>query len=232
LGTSTVSSSRNRVLLKILEDTALGDGHMVCENRGTGIARIRAALTQAGMEPPTFIDDIGIFQVEFPNHALLDQEALDWLSTLDGKPLTRAQMTALVLMRNGNQLTNNSFRLATGVQDSRTAYKELKELVDRGIIDQFGTRGSTHYELASENSSDDDLLDSDEEINEDRDLTELQQRVYDALGDGPKSRREIAAVTGLEPDQVIQILRVLRRRRPVTMIGLPRSKNALWRITS
>lgn len=232
LGTSTVSSSRNRVLLKILEDTALGDGHMVCENRGTGIARIRAALTEAGMEPPTFIDDIGIFQVEFPNHALLDQEALDWLSTLDGKPLTRAQMTALVLMRNGNQLTNNSFRLATGVQDSRTAYKELKELVDRRIIDQFGTRGSTHYELASENSSDDDLLDSDEELDEDRDLTELQQRVYDALGDGPKSRREIAAVTGLEPDQVIQILRVLRRKRPVTMIGLPRSKNALWRITS
>jgi ATP-dependent DNA helicase RecG len=229
LGTSTVSSSRNRVLLKILEDTALGDGHMVCENRGTGIARIRAALTEAGMEPPTFIDDIGIFQAEFPNHALLDQDALEWLSKLDGKPLTRAQMTALVLMRNGQQLTNNSFRLATGVQDSRTAYKELKELVDRGIIDQFGTRGSTHYELSSEGFIDDDLLDGYEELDEDRKVTELQQRVHDALGDGPKSRREITSITGLESDQVIAVLRVLRRKRLVTMIGRPRSKNALWR---
>jgi ATP-dependent DNA helicase RecG len=236
LGTSTISSSRNRVLLKLLEDTALGDGHMVCENRGTGIARMRAALTEAGMEPPTFIDDIGIFQAEFPNHALLDQDALDWLTALDGKPLTRSQMTALVLMRNGDQLTNNSFRLATGVQDSRAAYKELKELVDRGIIDQFGTRGSTHYVLATEDSNDDDAFDCevelDEDIDEGQDLTELQQRVYDALGGGPKSRREIAAMTGLEPEQVIQVLRKLRRKRPVAMIGVPRSKNALWHIIS
>src|SRR5580693_4007282 len=91
LGTDTISSSRNRVLLKILEDTPLGDGHMVCENRGTGIARMRSALTETGMEPPTFIDDIGIFQAEFPNHALLDQEAVEWLSALDGGPLTRSQ---------------------------------------------------------------------------------------------------------------------------------------------
>jgi ATP-dependent DNA helicase RecG len=228
LGTSTVSSSRNRVLLKLLEDTALGDGHMVCENRGTGIARMRTALTEAGMEPPTFIDDIGIFQAEFPNHALLDQDALDWLGTLDGRPLTRAQMTALVLMRNGNQLTNNSFRSATGVQDSRAAYKELKELVDRGIIDQFGTRGSTYYDLATETSVDDDILDSGEELDEDRNLTEFQRQVYVALSDGPSSRREIAARTGLEAQQVIQILLALRRKRLVAMIGQPRSKNALW----
>jgi len=228
LGTSTVSSSRNRVLLKILEDTALGDGHMVCENRGTGIARMRAALTEAGMEPPTFIDDIGIFQAEFPNHALLDQDALDWLSTLDGRPLTRAQMTALVLMRNGNQLTNNSFRSATGVHDSRAAYKELKELVDRGIIDQFGTRGSTYYELATETSADEDTLGSDDELDDDRNLTELQRQVYIALSEGPSSRREIAARTGLETRQVIQVLRALRRKRLVAMIGQPRSKNALW----
>jgi ATP-dependent DNA helicase RecG len=228
LGTSTVSSSRNRMLLKILEDTALGDGHMVCENRGTGIARMRAALTETGMEPPTFIDDIGIFQAEFPNHALLDQDALDWLTTLDGSPLTRAQMTALVLMRNGNHLTNNSFRSATGVQDSRAAYKDLKELVDRGIIDQFGTRGSTYYELAAESSPADDTLDSDEELDDDRNLTELQQRVYLALGDEPSSRREIAASTGLETRQVVQILLALRRKGVVAMIGQPRSKNALW----
>ena len=233
LGTNTVSSSRNRVLLKILEDTPLGDGHMVCENRGTGIARMRSALTEAGMEAPTFIDDIGIFQAEFPNHTLLDQEAVEWLSTLDDRPLTRTQMTALVLMRNGNQLTNNSFRSATGVQDSRTAYKELKELVDRGLIDQYGTRGSTYYELAVGRSDDDeydenDTIDGGEE--DSKSLTDLQRQVYGVLSDGPASRREIVLQTGLEPQQVIQILRTLRHKRLVTMIGQPRSKNATWQV--
>ncbi|MGD0244099.1 MAG: ATP-binding protein [Streptosporangiaceae bacterium] len=232
LGTNTISSSRNRGLLKILEDTPLGDGHMVCENRGTGIARMRSALTEAGMEAPTFIDDIGIFQAEFPNHTLLDQEAVEWLTSLDGTPLTRAQMTALVLMRNGNQLTNNSFRSATGVQDSRTAYKELKELVDRGLIDQYGTRGSTYYELAISNSDIDDYDEdspADEDGDDSRNLTDLQRQVYAVLKAGRASRRDIIAQTGLESTQVIQILRALRRRDLVTMIGQPRSKNTIWR---
>lgn len=230
LGTNTVSSSRNRVLLKILEDTPLGDGHMVCENRGTGIARMRSALIEAGMEPPTFIDDIGIFQAEFPNHALLDQDALEWLSSLGGGPLTRAQMTALVMMRNGGHLTNNSFRSATGVQDSRAAYRELKELVDRGLIDQFGTRGSTYYELAGEMPDENGITNDGDTFDEDQNLTELQRQVYEALGKDAVSRREVITRTGLEARQVIQVLRALRRKRLVIMIGEPRSKNALWRV--
>ena len=69
-------------------------------------------------------------------------------------------MTALVLMRNGGQLTNTSFRMATGVQDSRIAYKELKELVDRGLVDQIGKGGSTYYELATGVSADDERHES------------------------------------------------------------------------
>jgi ATP-dependent DNA helicase RecG len=227
LGTSAVSSSRNRVLLKILEDTALGDGHMVCENRGTGIARIRAALTEAGMEPPTFIDDIGVFQAVFPNHTLLDQDALDWLGTLDGGPLTRAQMTGLVLMRNGAQLTNTSFRSATGIQDSRTAHKELKELVDRGLIDQISTRGSTHYELAMQDADEDDII--EQELSEAvESLTEPQRQVYGALTISPATRGEVARRTGLDSHQVINALRVLRRRGLASMTGEPRSRTATW----
>lgn len=230
LGTSTVSSSRNRVLLKILEDTPLGDGHMVCENRGTGIVRMRSALIEAGMKPATFIDDIGIFQAEFPNHALLDQDAVEWLGSLGGSPFTRSQMTALVLMRRGNRFTNTSYRSATGVQDSRTAYKELKELVDRGLVDQFGTRGSTYYEPASDDSSDENYFEDDEDVDDDPEMTELQLQVYEALHSGPASRREIAIQTGLESQQVIHILRALRRKSLVAMIGQPRSKNALWQV--
>jgi hypothetical protein len=82
LGDATISPSRNRALLKILEDTPLGDGHMVCENRGTGIARMRRVMVKAGMEQPRFTDAIATFQAEFPNHTILDQETIDWLGSI------------------------------------------------------------------------------------------------------------------------------------------------------
>lgn len=224
LGTNTVSSSRNRVLLKVLEDTALGDGHMVCENRGTGIARMRIALTRAGMKPPTFIDEIGIFATEIPNHALLDSDALDWLSSISDSPLTRPQMTALILMRNRHQLTNTSYRAATGVQDSRIAYKELKDLVDRGLVERSGRGSSTYYELAAQPSAEEQLVDVPRP-----ELTPMQQQVYSALAGAPIARREIVRRTGLNTDQVAQVLKSLRNKGLATMAGGPRSRGSLWR---
>ncbi len=133
LGLGTVPpSSRHSVLLKILEDTPLDPDRTVCENRGTGIARIRAALAEAGMESPVFEDDIAAFTVTIPNPALLDEETRDWLSTLNIAGLTGAQLTALALTRRGETLTNVSYRGATGVADSRPATTQLKELRAHG----------------------------------------------------------------------------------------------------
>jgi len=231
LGTTTVSSSRNRMLLKILEDTPLGDGHMVCENRGTGIARMRLALSRAGMEPPKFVDNISTFEAEFPNHTLLDQEALDWLSSLGDYSLSNAQRSALVLMRKGNSLTNTVYRSVSGIQDSRIAYKELKELVDRGLVDQVRSGGSTYYVLAREDSAVDGeiyMLESSQGA-ETSPVTDFQREVLVALGGAELSKSAIVTRTQLTPQQVVDTLRGLRKKGLVEMIGQPRSKNALWR---
>lgn len=39
-------------------------------------------------------------------------------------PMSRSQMTALVMMRNGLVLTDSSYRAATGIRDSRIATRE------------------------------------------------------------------------------------------------------------
>ena len=215
LGTTTVTSSRNGVLLKILEDTPLVDGHMVCENRGTGIARILAVLTEAGMEPPRFTDDIATFTVEFPNHALLDEDSVGWLAALPVGPLTRSQMTALVMMRNGVVLTNSSYRAATGVQDSRTATRHLKELVDAGIVEQAGTRGTTTYQFVPPPPVGPQL-------------TANETRILRALEDAALTRSEIERATKLTRDQVLHALNTLREKGQITMIGKPRSRTARW----
>jgi ATP-dependent DNA helicase RecG len=235
LGTSNASSTRNRALLKILEDTPLAGGHMMCENRGSGIARMRFVMSEAGMEPPTFRDLISTFEAEFPNHTLVDQEAIEWLGSLSGEPLSRAQMTALVIMRQGKPLTNSGYRAATGVGDSRTASKELKDLVERGLVVQFGTRGGTSYSLMPTDPHEAERLHvlPGAELRSSfpdpaETLPTIQRQVYEAIGHQPISRAAINAATGLESAQVSTALLALKDKGLVGLVGKQRSKNALW----
>lgn len=148
LGEEGISSTRNQVLMKILEDvTVAGEGRGICENRGSGIGAMLAALRQAGMSPPQFEDRIATFQVTFPNHTLLDEETLRWLERAGGGGLTDSQRMGLALMRRGENLTNNLYRQLTGL-DSRIVTRELGELVSRGLVGQAGTRRWATYRLA------------------------------------------------------------------------------------
>ncbi|WP_343443991.1 ATP-binding protein [Micromonospora schwarzwaldensis] len=234
LGTVTVTSSRNRALLKILEDTPFGDGHMVCENRGTGIARIRMALAEAGMEQPRFNDDISLFSVEFPNHTLLDEEAISWLGSLGRGPLSRSQMAALVVMRNGTTMTNSGYRATTGVPDSRVASRELRDLVDRGLVTLHGSGGGAIYQIAV--GSVPNLF----EISEipppptapspaaSEKASSNETAILSALGGARLTRAELQAATGLKPHQVSHALRLLRAHGLVRMIGQARLRTTRY----
>lgn len=149
LGEEGISSSRNQVLMKLLEDTPVpGRNEVVCENRGSGIGAMLAALRQAGMSPPHFADRIATFQVTFPNHTLLDGDTLRWLETVGAFDLTDSQRMALALLKRGEEVTNASYRQISGL-DSRVVTRELGDLVHRGMVDQAGTGRWTTYRLAS-----------------------------------------------------------------------------------
>lgn len=230
LGTETISSSRNKALLKILEDTPYSDNRMVCENRGSGIARMRISLVDAGMEPPRFTDDISSFTAEFPNHTLIDEEALNWLSQLSSDPLSKPQMTALVMMRNGEVMSNSSYRAATGVQDSRAASRDLKDLVEKGLVEQVGTRGSTVYTLASQiDEYIEDTIPIETQSENTEPLSDLQSKVLSTLSKNPLLRSEIEEQSGLDSSQVRGALKALRSKGRVQLVGKARSKNARWR---
>ncbi|MDT3438918.1 MULTISPECIES: ATP-binding protein [unclassified Pseudofrankia] len=221
LGLGTIpASSRNAVLLKILEDTPLAPGHTVCENRGTGIAQVRAALTNAGMEPPRFEDNVATFAVTIPNHALLDESTAAWLSTLNVSGLARGQLTALALARRGTRLTNVSYRQATGIADSRTATAHLRELRDRDLLVQEGDRGQATYRLASASVQRTQVRPQP---------STHQETVLASLTAQPVSRHEIVSRTGLTDVQVRNALGRLRRAGLAQLVGPSRSKNALWR---
>ncbi|MBL7491565.1 putative DNA binding domain-containing protein [Frankia sp. AgB1.9] len=231
LGLGTIpASSRNLVLLKILEDTPLEPGHTVCENRGTGIAQVRATLSNAGMEPARFEDNIATFAVTIPNHALLDEPTISWLSTMNVEALSRGQLTAMALARRGEILTNVSYRQATGVADSRTATAHLRELCERGLLVRRGERGQSTYRLASGEGRNKPRQEIIPAVAHERTPRTHRDVVLASLSNEPTSRRVIVDQTGLTDVQVRNALGSLRRARLAEIVGPVTSKNALWRL--
>lgn len=211
LGEEGISSSRNQVLMKLLEDVPVpGRNEVVCENRGSGIGAMLAALRQAGMSPPLFTDRVSTFQVTFPNHTLLDGETLDWLESAGGMDLTDSQRMALALLRRGEAVTNASYRRVSGL-DSRVATRELGDLVQRGLLKQDGTGRWTTYRLAAETLDTATARPRRRRADRRAEIVSLLRRR------GDLSRAEIAGALGVSGETVTRWLARLRAERIVEL---------------
>ncbi|MGQ0847058.1 MAG: ATP-binding protein [Sporichthyaceae bacterium] len=213
LGESTLTSSRNATLLKVLEDVPMpGTDAAVCENRGTGIRMMLAALRAAAMSPPRFSDAIASFRVTFGNHTLLAPETVSWINSLGQSNLTDAQCLGLAMLRNGEVLDNKAYRSASDL-GSRLATAELADLVARGLVAVTGGRQWARYEMGQEVA---------EESGEERaPATRADRRpeILAGLGGEELSRSEIAARTGLKDDTVRSWLARMREEGSVELTG-------------
>jgi ATP-dependent DNA helicase RecG len=134
-------STRNRVLMQLMEDVRVaGDRHLV-ENRGAGIRTMIEAMRRANLEPPRFQDRRTSFLVTFRNHTLMSPQAVAWLNQFAAHRLNDHQRLALVYLRHNEQITNSDYQRLNHV-DSVTANRELRGLVQEGLIEQHNTRRS------------------------------------------------------------------------------------------
>lgn len=221
LGEAGVSSSRNATLMKILEDTPIpGEGHMVCENRGSGIGAMLASLRDAGMSPPEFHDRISTFTVTFPNHTLFDRDTLAWLGAIGADELSDGQRVGLALLKNGQSLSNEVYRKFNNM-DSRVATRELRELVQRGLVEQISAGRWTTYRLPEDVFVQGDLPIDRDESTEEADETTLSRKASAILGivasRGPISRSDIADALQLPDSTVRYWLKRLRESGKVEM---------------
>jgi ATP-dependent DNA helicase RecG len=221
LGQEGVSSARNQLLMRLLEDlTVPGEERGICENRGSGIGAMLAALRQAGMSPPRFDDRIATFRISFPNHSLLNEETLGWLSRIGLGDLTDSQRMALAMMHYGESLTNSLYRNVTGL-DSRVATRELGELVSRGLVEQVGTARWTTYRLVAESPA----VTLRKRRDRRPEIIELLKKEAD------RSRAEIASALGITDRAARKWLNELRAQRKIeTTTGSPRSKRTRYRL--
>ncbi len=201
-----VSSSRNSLLAKLLEDVEVpGTGRTVCENRGSGLLAMAAALRGAGIEPPELIDNVREFRVVFRNHSLLDDEAVAWLSTIDTAALSDHQRLGLAFLHRNTTITNQQYRSLTGC-DSVTASKELTGMAAAGLLEKTRDRRWTLWRLA-------DGLGTGGPggagAGREHRPAARQNRVTEIralLADGPRDTREIADALGLTTQGVLRWL--------------------------
>ena len=228
-----VSSSRNARLAKLLEDVEVGStGRTVCENRGTGLLAMAGALRDAGIEPPTIDDFVREFRVTISNHGLLDDEAVEWLSTLDTAGLGDRQRLALAYLRRKTTITNREYRSLSGC-DSLTATRELTGLASTGLIDKTSDRRWTVWRLVDETSSgggQQSLEFVSSGVGRQRDR---RPEIRKQLGSGPKSALEMSNTLGLTKQGLLVWLRRMEDEGAVRITcANRRSPNNKWELVS
>ncbi|MFH1900880.1 MAG: ATP-binding protein [Candidatus Omnitrophota bacterium] len=147
LGEHGLQATRNSHLMKLLEDAPVpGEERVLCENRGTGIPAMVAALIRAGMEPPEFCDMRTQFKVVCSNQAIFDKQTLAWLEQYKNLDLSDRQRFALAYLRHKERLTNSTYCRMNDC-DSRVAFRELNELARDKVVLQHGRRRWAYYTI-------------------------------------------------------------------------------------
>ena len=150
LMTEPVTAARNARLAKLLQDVAApGSGQTVCENVGTGLLSAAQHLRAAGLSPPEIEHTLSDFKVVFRSHTVLDQPALEWLSTLGDVDLSDRQRLGLAHVRRHQRIDNRGYRALTGC-DAATATRELMDLGRQGLLERIGGRRWAEWRLADD----------------------------------------------------------------------------------
>lgn len=226
----TVTSSRNALLAKLLEDVEIpGTQRTVCENRGSGLLAAADALRRAGIEPPQIRDSIREFRVMIRNHGLLDEQVLAWLATVDTSGLNDRQRLALAYLRRNDKITNSQYRTLTGV-DAQTATKELTALSTRGLVSKDGDKRGTSWR-ASEKAAQWIRPQLPLEGLEPPPKGKRREEIRHLLASGPKSTAELAAFAGVGKEAIRHWLRRMELAGEVRPTAGTRSnRNNKWQL--
>ncbi|MCJ7633143.1 hypothetical protein MUP77_12225, partial [Candidatus Bathyarchaeota archaeon] len=132
---------RNELICKLLNDC----GYM--EGFGTGIGRMKFQMREHGLSEPVLEIKKQFFNVTFlgPKEDIL-KLVKPKRTDLRKQGLNDRQIKALAYVFDKNVISHKEYCELFDV-DNFTAFKELKELVDKGLVKQHGKGLDSHYEL-------------------------------------------------------------------------------------
>lgn len=107
------------------------------EKAGTGTLDMIALFREAGLPEPEFRQDGGMFVQTLWRDRLTE-------AALAGMDLNERQKKAVAFVKSKGRITNADYQQIAGVT-SKTALRDLADLVKRGVFHRVGTLKGTHY---------------------------------------------------------------------------------------
>lgn len=213
----------NQRLYEIAKNLHTADGSRVIEGEGGGIREVLAAMQDARLRPPQFIDTGTKFKVIFFRGSRFTSEDEAWLESL-GVKLEPPQEDLLVALRRGETYSISRLQKLYNTRSATYIEQLVERLVEQGVVRREG------YELvlASEPAKNrNENLPSSEgtpkpqvSSNPFDGLSVNTTNIFDLLNRGESATvKEIANDVGLEIHQVRYALQPLLERGFVVMQG-------------
>ena len=132
---------RNPIVVGVFRDL----GSRYIERLGTGVRRMAQAMAEHGLPRPRFEDVGSEFRVT------LVGPGERFMADLSARPawakgLIERQVEAVLYVGEHGRITTGEYRTLVGVADV-TAYRDLKDLSDRGLLIRQGKGRGTYYTL-------------------------------------------------------------------------------------
>jgi ATP-dependent DNA helicase RecG len=120
------------------------------EKLGTGVRRMIDAMKGHGMELPQFELKGDLLKVTLRGPGEHFMELVKKVEEIESTPgLSERQRQAIRYLQETQRMTTKEYSKLTGVSN-RTALRDLRDLVDRGILQEFGKRRGKYYALLKE----------------------------------------------------------------------------------
>ena len=122
------------------------------EQRGTGFARMRDAMLDHGLDAPAFTEQDGYFVVTFPgpngnyDRLKVPERAAGLITPAVEAQLNDRQKKIMVEVQQTGSVTRGWCRKAFTIAYN-TTYRDLSDLVQRGLLIQVGEGRATRYQL-------------------------------------------------------------------------------------
>lgn len=108
----------------------------MAEEMGTGIPRMKKLMRERGLKEPVLSNN-GSFKVEL--------KGTEGLPDLSGAGLKERQIKVIEETYDQGSVKNSQYQDIAGVSNN-TAYNDIQELIDRGIVEKKGSGRGTRYE--------------------------------------------------------------------------------------
>ena len=136
----SIHASRNPLIVRVLVDYSL------MREEGEGIPRMIEEMENSFLHLPELELTSGDFQVRLRNTPIFEIGSPEWVNFVKGLPITERQRRVLVA-KGREGFTNNDYQ-DLNQSDRDTAYREIQELIEKGIVELSGKGRGAKYHLS------------------------------------------------------------------------------------